>query len=264
MQSSQPVRTPIRHAFARTVRDGRRRIRKTQGQLAAAAGISRGYVAAVERARANPTLDVVARISAALGLEAALVMVEPILVDGPHQRDLVHARCSGYVERRLRGATWLTEREVEVVAGRSHGWIDLIAFDRATETLLVIEIKTSLVDLGLVERQLGWYERSAGNAARRIGWTPRRIVSWLLVLATEEVEIAIRRNRDVLERAFPTRAPAMEAWLTGDQRGLIARGLAMIDPASKRRHWLIRSRADGRRSPARFRDYADAARHFAR
>jgi hypothetical protein len=182
--------------------------------------------------------------------------------DGRHH-DLVQARCSGHVDGRLRRAGWHTAREVEVIQGRSHGWIDLLAFDPKTGILLVIEVKTRLDDLGSIERQLGWYERSAFEVAQRLGWHPRRAVGWLLVLASDEVEGVLRANRDLMTRAFPTRARAMSGLLDGaDQRGL-GRGIALIDPTSKRRNWLRLSRIDGRRSPAPFTDYADAARRLA-
>lgn len=238
-------------------------MRLTQRQVAQAVGVSRGYIAAIEALRANPTLEVVDRIGSALGLEAALILRQPIVITGDGQRDLVHARCSGHVERRLRIGGWLTAREVELIQGRSHGWIDVIAFDPLTQTLLVIEVKTRLDDIGAVERQLGWYARSAADAARRLGWHSRRVVSWLLVLASDEVETVLRANRDLLSRAFPVRAPAMLEWLSMGQPVDPRHGLAMIDPASKRRDWLIRSRVDGRRSTSRYSNYADAARRLA-
>ena len=37
-------------------------------------------------------------------------------------------------------------------------------------------------------------------------------------------------------------------------------GLAMIDPSSRRREWLIRTTVDGRRSAAPYVDYADFMR----
>jgi hypothetical protein len=46
---------------------------------------------------------------------------------------------------------------------------------------------------------------------------------------------------------------------TGPMSG---RGLALCDPASRRREWLIRTRLDGRRSELPYRDYADAARRL--
>jgi transcriptional regulator with XRE-family HTH domain len=250
--------------FAAVARDTRLRLRLTQREVATGAAVSRGYVARVELGTANPTLDAVERISHVLGIEAELVFRTPTIIGSTMQRDVVHAHCAAYVERRLRNAGWLTAREVEVVQARSHGWIDVLAFNPGDETLLVIEIKTQLDDLGIVERQLGWYGRSAGDVARRIGWTPRRIAIWLVVLASDEVDAVIANNVDVLRERFPLRARTMLAWLSDGRPSTMGWGLGMVDPTSKRRDWLIRSRVDGRRSPARFANYAAAARRLVR
>ena len=82
-----------------------------------------------------------------------------------------------YVDRRLRSAGWLTLREVEVVHGRSHGWIDLLPDPRTGR--LVVEIKTRLDDVGAIERQLGWYRRMAPAIARAQGWEVRQTTGWL-------------------------------------------------------------------------------------
>jgi transcriptional regulator with XRE-family HTH domain len=233
----------------------------TQQELAEAVGVTRGYVAMVEGGRANPSLALVERIGHALGLELELVSRAPVIMGRERQRDLVHARCSGYVERRLRKASLAVAREVELVHGRMHGWIDLLAFDARTGTVVIIEIKTRLDDLGSIERQLGWYERQAFRVARGLGWVPRRLSVWLLLLASDDVDAAIRANREVLRTVFPTRAPEMLASLDGTAGGA-RRGIALIDPTSRRQRWLIRARVDGRRRVALFRDYADAAARF--
>jgi hypothetical protein len=181
------------------------------------------------------------------------------------QGDVVHAHCSGYVDRRFIADAWETAREIEVHHGRSHGWIDLLAFDPRTGTLLIIEVKTRLDDLGSIERQVAWYERSAWQIARDLGWEPRRSAAWLLLLSSEEVEEALRANRKTLELSFPRRAGEMlEDLVSPNGVPPGARGLALVDPTSRRRDWLIRSRLDGRRSPAAFANYADAARRTIR
>lgn len=254
---------PLRDTFANLCRTSRNRIRMTQRQLGARVGVSRGYIANIERGVANPSLDLAERIARALDLELDFVAQAPIVLDAGRQRDLVHARCSGYVDRRLRAAGWQTAREVEIVSGRSHGWIDLLAFEHSTRTLLVTEIKTRLDDIGAIERQIGWYERSAFGIARDLGWEPRRILSWLLALASDEVDESMRANRELMERAFPIRAGDMSGLLDTGRIVRSGRGIALIDPASKRKGWLIRTRTDGRRSPAPYVAYADAARRFA-
>lgn len=248
----------LRTTFANLCRSTRIQLDITQAQLARAALVSRAHVAAIETGRANPSLDVVARIGEALGLELDLVARPPVLI-GSRQRDLVHARCSAYVGRRLRAMGLLCLREVEIAQGRLHGWVDVLAFDQTTGTLLVIEIKTTLDDLGRAERQLGWYERRAPDVARAQGWEVRRIRSWLLCLASSDVDDAIRLNREALRAGFPVRAGAMRGLLAGVAKPVAGRGLALIDPSRRRRDWLLPSRLDGRRRPAPYRNYADAA-----
>jgi hypothetical protein len=152
---------------------------------------------------------------------------------------------------------------VQVEANGLRGWIDLLAFEAATATLVIVEVKGRLQDLGGLERQVGWYERHAVDAARRLGWRPKGIVVWLVVLASDEADRVILANRDLFTQAFPGGATEMLAALGGAVPA-VRRSVALIDPASRRKDWLIRTRLDGRRTPAPYRDYADAARRLAR
>jgi DNA-binding XRE family transcriptional regulator len=111
---------PVRISFARWCRETRLELDVTQLQLAATVGVSRAHIAAIETGRANPSIALVDRIGEALGLEFELTATRPIVIGRTSPRDAVHARCSGYVQRRLGGIGWLTAREVEVVQGRSH------------------------------------------------------------------------------------------------------------------------------------------------
>jgi len=233
----------------------------TQRELAGSVGVSRSHIAGIEIGRVNPSLDLVWRISDRLGIDLELVSTPPIVI-GTRHGDLVHARCSGYVDARLRGDGWLTRRELELAQDRSHGWIDLLAFEPRSRTLVIVEIKTRLDDVGAIERQLGWYERHAVEMARSIGWRPTRALSWLILLASDEVENAIRIHRGILSRAFPDRAPAMRHVVLDGGAAARRRGLALVDATSRRRDWLITTRSDGRRSASPYQDYADAARRL--
>jgi transcriptional regulator with XRE-family HTH domain len=257
------VTDALRISFGRLCRDSRVLLDITQAELAASVGVSRSHIAGIETSKVNPSLDVVAKIGDALGLDLQLVGRRPVIID-PRSTSVVHSRSSGYVGRRFRQSGWLIRREVEVVHGHTHGWIDLVAFHPGTRTLVIVEIKTRLDDVGAIERQMAWYERAAPDVAARFGWRPTRALSWLLLLQSEEVEIAIRRDRDLLREAFPARADQMRV-VIGSATSIAGgeRGLALVDPSSRRSEWLIPSRSDGRRSPARYRDYADAARRMA-
>jgi hypothetical protein len=174
-------------------------------------------------------------------------------------RDLVHAACSSYAERRLRSLGWDVEREVAIIDGRVRGWIDLLAFDHRRGILLIIEVKTALDDIGRLERQIGWYERVANDLDVVRAWRPEVIQSWVLVTATAEVDAVLARDPGVLASAFPHRARVMREVLAGSmpQEG---RGLALVDPRRRRADWLLPSRTDGRRSPAPYPNLAVARR----
>jgi transcriptional regulator with XRE-family HTH domain len=254
--------TRLRMSFGRLCRETRWSLDITQCDLAGAVGVSRSHIAEVETGKVNPSLDLVMHIGDALGLDLELVSRSTVMVE-PRDSDRVHAWCSGYVDRRFRGSGWVTAREVEVVHARSHGWIDLLAFHPVTRVLVIVEVKSRIDDIGAIERSLAWYERSAREVAMAFDWRPSRITSWLLALASDEVESAVLMQRDVMRVAFPSRAVDMRRIAVGGLPPVGQRGLALIDPASRRADWLVPTRSDGRRGAAPFRDYAHAATRFA-
>lgn len=208
-------------------------------------------------------LDQLARVVSALGVRIEVSIEAPFLVDRARQRDRVHARCIGYVGGRLLRSGWEVASEVEVMGSRGSGWIDVLAYDSPSRTLLVIEVKTELDDLGRVQRTLAWYERTSWDAARHLGWRPRHSMGVLLVLATQAVDTRLRENREVVHIGFPGPVAAL--------RGLIAapasavdrrRSLALIDPLSRSRQWVRASTADRRAAPSPHRDYAEVARRL--
>jgi transcriptional regulator with XRE-family HTH domain len=244
--------TDANQRSGRVVKDLRTALGWTQRTLAAKAGVSQSWICEIERGQCpDVSIETIDRLLAAMG--ASLV-----LDANPRQRDVVHARSSTFVAGRLERLGWEIAREVEVGGDRSRGWIDILAWHPATGLLLVIEIKTELHDLGAVERTLGWYEREAWAAARRLGWRPHRVLGCLILLSTDAVEQRIRDNRSAFDRTFTVRAKEMSEIVTdgdvsGSSRG---RALALIDPRSRRTAWLRPSRLDGRRTPAPYADYA--------
>jgi transcriptional regulator with XRE-family HTH domain len=244
------------------VRDLRDALRWSQRTLAARSGLSQGYISRIERNRCpEVSIDTIDRLLAAMGAQL-LLDVRPPFIANPRQRDIVHATCSAYVVRRLRRSGWQVAAEVEVGSDRSRGWIDVLAWQPGTGLLLVIEIKTELRDLGAIERSLGWYEREAWAAARRLGWRPRRVVGCLLLLMSDDVDGRILDNREALAQRFPLRSGDIgEIVATGNlARAGPPRGIALLDPRSRRVRWLRPARVDGRRTAAPYRDYADFLR----
>jgi transcriptional regulator with XRE-family HTH domain len=115
------VPTPLRFSFARLCRDTRVMLDITQAELAAAVGVSRSRLAEIETGRTDASLDLAWAISERLGIDLRLIGDAPIAAE-PRRGDVVHARCSGYVERRFQRASWQTARELETVTvGRTAG-----------------------------------------------------------------------------------------------------------------------------------------------
>jgi transcriptional regulator with XRE-family HTH domain len=231
------VERTFRADMAQAIKAARTSIGWSQRRLADQLSISQTLVWMAEARVPGVSLRSLFAMCDALGMTIEIDFGLPLIARSARQHDGAHARCVSYVQRRLERDGWLVAREVEVVHGRSHGWIDVLALHPATGLVLVSEIKTDLNDIGSVERQLGWYEREAWATARRLGWRPQRVSAWLLLLATQANDERVRTNRQALSQSFPSRGAQMADG--------IGRGLALIDPSSRRRNWLIRTAADG-------------------
>ncbi len=215
-------------------------------------------VGKVESGAENASLVVVVALIDALGIRLDLRLDAPFLADRVRQRDPAHARCIAYCRRRFEIAGWRTASEVEI-GDRSPGWIDILAYEPRRRILLVVEIKTELHDLGALERQLGRYGRESWAAARRLDWPTSRVVEVALFLASEANDQRLGANRDVLAMSFPMRSSDLSRLLVDRDSAwpARARGLAMIEPPSRRIDWLMPTKLDGRRRPAPYRDYAE-------
>jgi transcriptional regulator with XRE-family HTH domain len=247
--------------IGRAILDLRVALGWTQEELARRAGLSQAWVSVIERGR-PPVLRVETadRLLAAMGARLRWTVDAPFLADRRGQHDAGHARCVAFAVRRLRDAGWQIATEVEIGGDRSRGWIDILAHHPASHTLLVIEVKTELHDLGAIERTLGWYEREAWASARRLGWRPRTSAGVLLLLATRAMDERVTLNRRAIDHGFPGRAGALRAVVEGRVVEGAGRYVAMIDPMSRRADWLRPLRIDGRRSEAPHADYADFVR----
>jgi len=240
------------------VRDTRRAIGWTQAHLASRADVSQASVSRFESGDIDRlSLGEAGRLLDALGIRADLALAKPHIVSAPPQHDAAHARCVAYTAGRLRAMGFDVRLEVEIQGVHSHGWIDVLAYHRGRRAAFVGEVKTELVDIGAVQRQLGWYTRSARDAGRPFGWHIDALSSGLLVLATDANEVRLAENRDLIREAFPTRASQLLDWLKAPTSQPPTPAVALIDPRSRRQRWLIPTFLDGRRSTLRYGNYRE-------
>jgi len=200
------------------------------------------------------------RVCSSLGATLVLGVEAPVLIAGPRQRDAAHARCVAYVARRLIAEGWLVQREVQIGSPSRPGWIDILAFNPVGLVLLVIEVKTELIDLGGLERQLRWYVREAPRAATQFGWQPEALQGCVLLLSTSAIDDRIRENAAGVRQIFPRRWRDLVQVVRGETISGRGWGIAMIDPRSRVRNWCRPTVLDGRRRPAPYRHLAEFLR----
>ena len=231
----------------------------TQAELARRVGWTQSAISRFERGRIEHVdLEQLARLLDELGIRLRLDRDTLGLANRRDQRDIIHARLAGYVGRRLGRAGWTVRHEVEVGEGRGRGWIDLLAYREGDRSLLCVEIKGDLDDLGRVQRTLGWYQREAWTAARAIGWRPARVTSAVVALRSAANDRTCQANSELIRQVFTGSASALQAWLDSATAPLPAPVIAFADPRSRSRSWLLGSNPPGRRRPPAFRDAAEA------
>lgn len=252
--------------IATTIALTRRRSGWSERELARRLGTNQAAIQRLESAD-HPLMnvDLASRAIELLGIRMTIDANPLGLADRRDQRDAVHALCCGHVARRLRRDGWDPRAEVEVGDGRSRGWIDVLAYRSADRALLVIEVKTAIVDLGRTLRTLGWYARSAREAAAQFGWRPRTVTPALLVLCTVESDARLAAQRELLRESLRGTAAALAEWSGAPGASEPPPPtVAMIDPRSRRAAWLLATRSDGRRSAAPYEDYRAAAKGSSR
>jgi transcriptional regulator with XRE-family HTH domain len=258
-------RPSLDQVLARGILDAKRDLGWSERTLAQRAGVSQSTVNRLARDGASTiAIGRIERLLDAAGARVEVIVRSPSVVGESRQRDAAHAPCSGHIRARLEPGGWAVDQEVEVGDGSVRGWIDTLAFHARARTMLVAEIKTESDDIGAAQRQLAWYEREAWAAARQRAWNVERVVVLLLLLMTQRNDDLVARNSQLLRQLLPVRGLRLQA-IVDDPASLdrrICRGLAMIDPRSRRRGWLRAAVVDGRRTVAPYANYADFMRHL--
>jgi transcriptional regulator with XRE-family HTH domain len=208
--------------LGRLVRVLRVRQRLTQTDLAARARVSRRVVSMLERGLGE-ALRLGELEAVVLALDGRLDV--RLLWHGPDLDRLLdagHAALSASVKRRLERWGWLVRVEVSYSRYGERGRIDLLAWHPATRLLVVIEIKTELVDVQALLGSLDVKARLASHVAQRLGWEVAAVVP-AIVFAEDRTTRRRLEQLDTLFDAYPARGRDAIAWLRRPELG--ARGL---------------------------------------
>lgn len=192
------------------------RIRKgwRQSDVARQAGVARAIVSRLERGRLEEVgLTRARRAAAALDVRLDIV---PRWRGGELER-MLNARHAALHEAAARALTrrtgWSFVPELSFSIYGERGVIDLVGWHAGCRTLLVVELKTEIVDvqglIGTVDR----YRRVAARAVAGRSWNPERVATWVLVAAGRANARALSLHRSVLRAAFPTDGRSLAGWL---------------------------------------------------
>ena len=203
----------LRHQLAQDIRRMREDSGLSQTRLAAAAGLTQGYLSRIEEQEVAPTLDAYGRIAAALGADLACRLYPNT---GTGLRDRHQAPIEQAILEVLH-RRW--ERRLEVAVRRpARGWVDLVLHDPVERLVIACEIESELRRL---EQLLRWTTEKAASLPSSDGWAyppdaPHVISRLLVVRATRRTREIARNLGGVLEAAFPARPADALAALRGD------------------------------------------------
>lgn len=209
--------------LGRLARRLRVRQRLTQTALAIRAGVSRQAVSLLELGhRHRLQIGTVEAIIGALGgrLDVRIFWNGPEL---DRLLDAAHAALGAAVKQRLERWGWVVRVEVSYSHYGERGRIDLLAWHPRTRILLVLELKTQLVDVQALLGSLDAKARLGRHAAESYGWDVRTVVP-AIVFAEESGTRKRVARLDTLFDRYALRGRAALSWLrhpSGSPSGLM-------------------------------------------
>jgi transcriptional regulator with XRE-family HTH domain len=236
-------------ALLRAVRS-RRGLR--QRDVADVAHVSHAAVSLVERGHCQTlSLAAIRRIGAALDVRVDVVG----RWRGGDADRLLSRRHSMLAEdvasAILARSGWEVVPEVSFSICGERGAIDQLAWHPATGTLLVIELKTQLVDVNEMLGTLDRKQRLARAIANDRAWNPARIAAWVILTDTSTNRRHARDHASLLRARLPSDGRGLRALLRNP--GIAPSGLAFWADSN------AGSRRSGNR-PAKPTGHGDATR----
>jgi transcriptional regulator with XRE-family HTH domain len=185
-----------------------------QADLAARARVSRWVVMRIEQGRLSSVpLGKLRAVAAALDARIDTVVRWhggdlPRLVSARHAA--MHEAMARYFQRL---PAWVVEPEVSFSVFGERGVIDILAWHPTSRMLLVIELKTEVVDLNELLGTLDPKRRLAWTVARDRGWDPVHISAWVVVADSRTNRRAIATHSAVLRAKLPVDGRVVRGWL---------------------------------------------------
>src|SRR5207237_660920 len=135
--------------------------------------------------------------------------------------DVDHARIVETLARELRALGWRVIPEFTFNHYGDRGSVDLLAWREATRTLLLVEVKTRLVDVqALLASEDRKHRIVPMLVGRDFGWNVASVGQLLVVERTTANRHAIERHASTLRAVYPDHARRVRTWLRQPSGGL--------------------------------------------
>jgi transcriptional regulator with XRE-family HTH domain len=196
------------------VRTLRTRQRWRQEDLARRSRVSTATVARIERGQLSGiSLARLRRVLEALNIRLDLIVRWQAgdldrLLSARHSA--MHEAVAGVFHQLL---DWEIAPEVSFSIFGERGVIDVLAWHPASRTLLVVELKTEIVDVNELMGKADQRRRLAARIAADRGWRAATIALWVVVADSRTNRRRLAAHRTVLRAAFPIDGRSVSSWL---------------------------------------------------
>jgi transcriptional regulator with XRE-family HTH domain len=187
-----------------------------QEDLGNRAGVSATMIARIERGSlAAIPLGKVRRVAETLGARFDTI-VRWQGADVGRLLDARHAAMHETMARFLGGLDgWQFEPEVSFSIYGERGIIDILAWHPGRRMLLVIELKTEVVDVSNLLGTMDQRRRLAPEISARFGWKPAAVSTWVVVADSRTNRRAVSAHANVLRAKMPVDGRRIGHWLRG-------------------------------------------------
>ncbi len=198
-----------------------------QIDVAARAGTGRSVVSAIERGHLElVSIGSLLEIAHALEIQVSFTTRWrggdlDRLVSGRHGR--LHEAVARWFGSTL--PAWLLAPEVSFSIYGERGVIDILAWHPVHRAVLVIELKTDIVDVNDLIATMDRRRRLAWRIARDRGWEPLTVSTWVIVAGSRTNRARLAAHRAVLRNAFPVDGRVVGGWLRRPDRAIDALSL---------------------------------------
>ena len=218
-----------------------------QADVGGKVGLSPSVISRIERGHLERIqLRTVLAVARALDIQVTLTTRSrgadlDRLVSGRHAG--IHESVARWFATEL--PEWTLEPEVSFSIYGERGIIDILAWHPGRRALVIIELKTDIVDVNELVSRMDQRRRLAVQIVKDRGWDPLTVSTWVIVANGRTNRARLAAHRALLRNAFPVDGRSMRGWLRRLDRRIDALSL-----------W---DRAEGASVPGAF-----AARHRVR